>query len=70
MIIPNWRAVLRKAWSLRLMELAATLSGIEAMLPIFADHIPRGLFAGLSFIAVAGAYAARFVAQKEVHGDE
>jgi hypothetical protein len=69
MIIPNWRAVLRKAWSLRFMELAFIFSIAEAVLPLFPDKFPRGIFAILSGIAVGGAYVARFLAQKETHGD-
>jgi len=64
-IIWNWRAVLKKAWSVRLMGLAALLSGLEAALP-FLDWIPvhKGVMAGLSFLVVAGALVARFVAQR------
>lgn len=70
MIIPNWKRVLRKAWSLRFMALAAVLSGVEIVLPMFSDKFPRGAFAALSFVAVVGAFIARFVAQKETHGDQ
>jgi hypothetical protein len=63
-LIWNWREVLRKAWSVRLMLLAAILSGVEIVLPFFSEAIPRGLFAVLSFFTVAGAFAARLLAQK------
>lgn len=69
-VIPNWRRVLRKAWSARLMIIAAILSGIEIILPMFASELPRGWFAAASFIATMGAFAARFVAQKELHEDQ
>lgn len=46
------------------MILAALLSGVEIILPLFSDAFPRGLFAGLSFAATVGAFVARFVAQK------
>lgn len=70
-LIPDWRAVLRKAWSARLMIVAATMSGIEIALPFFSDTMPRGVFAALSFVAVAGAFVARFVAQKGLsNGDD
>ena len=65
-LIPNWRAVLRWAWSVRLMALAAVLSGVEIALPIFAESFPRLVFAGFSFLATVAAFVARFVAQKEV----
>ena len=70
MLIPNWRKVLRKAWSVRLMIVAALMSGIEIALPFFSDKFPRGVFAALSFVVVAGAFVARFVAQKELSGDQ
>lgn len=63
-LISNWRDVLRKAWSLRLMVLAALLSGVEVVLPFLSEALPRGLFAVLSFLTVAGAFVARLVAQK------
>jgi len=62
----NWRTIVRKAWSIRLMALAAALSGVEVVLPFFQDLVPRGAFAALSFVAVAGAFVARIVAQKDV----
>lgn len=67
--IENWRAVLTKAWSMRLIILAALLSGFEVALPIMREAIeplgliPPGVFAGLSFVATAAAGIARLVAQ-------
>jgi len=49
----NWKTILQKAWSMRLMALAAILSGIEVALPLFQDSIPRGVFAWLSIVAVS-----------------
>lgn len=65
-LVPNWRDVLRKAWSIRLAALAAVLSGVEIALPFFSDTFPRLVFAGFSFLATVGAFIARFVAQKEL----
>lgn len=62
----NWREILKRAWSLRLMALAAVLSAVEVGLPFFQDAIPRGVFAVLSMAAVAGAFVARLVAQKDI----
>lgn len=64
-LIPDWRRVLSKAWSIRLAAVAALLSGCEVVLPLFGDAIPRNIFAVLSFLAVVGAMIARLVAQKE-----
>jgi hypothetical protein len=64
-LTPSWKLIVRKAWSIRLLVLAGLLSGVEVILPFFADSLPRGLFAALSFTAVAMAFIARLVAQKE-----
>jgi hypothetical protein len=62
----DWKDVLRKAWSIRLMILAGVLSGVEIALPLFADALPRGTFAALSGLSVAAAFVARLVAQKDL----
>jgi hypothetical protein len=53
------------------MVLAALLSGTEALLPIlhhlgFLESLPGGIFALLSFIVVAAAFAARLIAQRGI----
>jgi hypothetical protein len=62
----NWKEILRKAWSIRFMVIAALLSGIEIVLPMFADQFPRNTFATLSFIFVGAAFVSRIVAQRDV----
>jgi hypothetical protein len=62
----NWLEIVRKAWSIRLMVLAGVLSAAEVLLPLFMHDMPRSVFATLSAIAVAGAFVARLVAQKDV----
>jgi hypothetical protein len=62
----NWREIMRRSWSLRFIILAGLLSGCEIILPLFADQIPRNLFALLSFAAVTAAFVARLVAQKGI----
>lgn len=66
--VPNWRLVLRYAWSIRLMLLAALLSGAEVALPLFEYSIPTGLFAALSAVVTAAALVARFIAQAPISG--
>ena len=56
----NWKEVVKKAWSFRLMLLAAVLTGLEAVVPFFAA--PK-IFV---FLLVAGALVARIVAQKDL----
>lgn len=65
-LIPNWKVVLRKAWSIRLLLIAGLLSGIEAALPFIDDRMPRGVFALLSLLVTGGAFVARLMAQKGV----
>lgn len=63
---PNWRNIVRKAWSIRLMALAVLLTVAEVVLPFFAHDLPNGLFAALSGVVVAGAFVARLLAQKDM----
>lgn len=62
----DWRRILRKAWSVRWMALAAIFSCLEAALPFFDGvlPIPPGVFGALTGLAVALAFVARFIAQK------
>lgn len=66
MLVRNWRQVLKRAWSVRLMIVAAVLSGLEVALPLIDGfiEIPPGVFAGLSGLTVAGAFTARLLVQK------
>lgn len=66
--VANWQAVLRRAWSIRLMALAALLSGLEVALPLAGHLLPfgPGVFAGLSAAVTAAAFISRLVAQKGV----
>lgn len=66
-LLKDWRLILRRAWSIRLMLLAGILTGCETILPLFADELPRGVFAALSMLVIASAMVARLVAQKNLH---
>ena len=65
---PQWRDILRRAWSVRLIVLAAVLSGAEVVVPLFGDLIPRLPFAVLNFVVVSAALVARIVAQRGLDG--
>ncbi|MBP8214842.1 MAG: hypothetical protein KAX66_05195 [Propionivibrio sp.] len=65
-LIPDWKLIARKAWSVRLMAIASILSGCEAVLPYAEFMLPRGSFALLSFVIVTLALLARFVAQRDI----
>jgi hypothetical protein len=64
--VANWRAVQRRAWSVRLMLLAGFLSDAEVALPLLDGilPIPPGVFAALTFITVGAGFVARLVVQK------
>lgn len=70
--VKNWRDVLRKAWSIRLMVAAGLLSGLEVALPFLEGWlpVPTGTFAALSGITTALAFYARLVAQKGITDGE
>ena len=62
----NWKEILVKAWSIRFMLMAGVLSGIEVVLPLFHDSIPKNIFAALSMVFVTLAFVSRLVAQRDV----
>lgn len=63
-LIPNWKTILKKAWSIRLILIAGLFSGAELVLPMYAGSLPRGRFAALSLVVTAAALVSRLVAQK------
>lgn len=65
----NWKTLLKKAWSMRLMAVAGLLTGVEAILPFLTEYVPqsfRGWFAAAAFVVTAAAFMARLVAQKGI----
>ena len=63
-LLADWKAIVRRAWSIRLMLLAGLLTGCEAVLPLFVADLPRHVFSALSVAVIAAAMVARLVAQK------
>lgn len=62
----DWGIILKKAWSIRLMLLSGVFSGLEVILPLFVDSMPRGLFAILAMIVSVAAMVFRVLHQKGV----
>ena len=65
----NWRTILRRAWSLKFMAIAAILTGCEAVVMVTGIDwipLPHGARLGLLFVVIAAAFVARLVAQKDV----
>lgn len=66
-LLPNWRGVLRKAWSIKFMVLAALMSGAEVVMSILqpSNTLPPGVFAALAGVVTSVALVARLLAQNE-----
>ncbi len=66
--IADWRAVLRHAWSVRLIALSILLSGLEVAVQFLHGVLPvsDGVFAVLAFLTTVGALIARFIAQRRL----
>lgn len=68
-LVDDWQWIVGKAWSVRLIVIAALLSGLEVGLSVVTSYsidlgIPTGVFAALSGLVTLAAFVARFVAQK------
>ncbi len=70
-LLPDWKRVLRRAWSIRLMLLAGLLSGLEAILPIVMDIVPwpRWLASTVISTVVGLAFVTRLLAQQDDKND-
>lgn len=67
----DWRDVLRRAWSVRLMLLAGLLTGAEAVVHLTGlDWLPLPVWARLLLVfgVVGAAFVARLVAQEGLEG--
>jgi hypothetical protein len=68
MLVPNWKKVVRHAWSFRLNVIAGIFSFLEFMLWIIPDwfpDIPRGPFAMVSFAVIVVSNIMKVISQKE-----
>ena len=64
-LLEDWKAILKKAWSVRLALIAAFFSGLQTILPLLDPGYKSVWFAVLSFFAAGGAIASRIIAQPE-----
>lgn len=62
----EWKHILKHAWSVKLALLAGLLGGVEAILPLFTDLFPRGVFALLSVVVSMSVPVARIASQPKV----
>lgn len=66
-LVPHWRAILTRAWSVRLMLAASVLSGLEIFLQLIVGLTgPTIALAIISGLVTTGAVFARIVAQKDL----
>lgn len=72
-LVSNWRAVIRKAWSIKFIVLAGIFTGLEAIvsfLPTLFPWVQSGYMALATGLIVIAAFISRIVAQKGVTPDE
>lgn len=65
----DWKRIVRRAWSFRLIVVSCGLDAIEVALFLFVDAFPRGVFLGLSVVTKIAAGVMRVVAQKGYDDD-
>jgi hypothetical protein len=66
-LIEDWRAVVKKAWSLKFNALALVLTAGEVYVGATKpEGIPVGLFSLIASAVIVAAMAARLMAQKEL----
>lgn len=75
MLRKDWNFIVRKAWSIRLIALAAILTFAEVAINVCVAYgvqtpIRNGIFALLAGVVACAAFAARLIAQKEFRVDE
>lgn len=68
-LLPDWKRILTKAWSIKFMIGAAVLSGIEVVMSILqpSNALPPGVFAALAGVVTSLALVARLLAQNEAN---
>jgi hypothetical protein len=68
-LVPEWRRLLNKAWSVRLALLGAVFGGIEMALPMFSDRFPPKVFMALCIFTTLAGAVARLIPQPKMHGE-
>ena len=66
MLIPNWKSVLKRAWSVKFLGLAAVISGCEVVMQVAGNSImPSWVVPAVTGLLAAFGILARVLAQKE-----
>lgn len=67
-LLPNWRTVAKRAWSMRLTAISVMLSAIEVALPFVAPTAPNGWFALGALCTSIAAAVSRLLEQRSLSG--
>lgn len=62
-LLDDWKLILKRAWSIRMIILSVALSAAEVIIPLFSDMLPRNTFTVLAVLAAVGGAAARVIQQ-------
>lgn len=65
-LVPEWKRILFKAWSVRLAMISAVLSAAEFALPYIAPAASSRRFAALAAVVSLAAAVGRIVAQPKL----
>lgn len=67
-ISDDWKIVMKRAWSVRFMAMAAFFAGVNAAVPYLQGYLPvsERAFGTLTGLATAAALFSRFIAQRGV----
>lgn len=70
--IADWRRVLTRAWSIRLLVASLVMDGLEFALPYLDGLLPisPGVFLGLGILTTVAAGIARVMAQRSLREPE
>lgn len=68
-LIKDWDRVLHRAWSVRLMMLAAILTGAETVSPLLGGLLAPGQLGLVSVVVTTSAFVARFLVQRDLHDE-
>jgi hypothetical protein len=63
-LLPDWKDIVRRAWSVRLMLLAFVATLAEALWPVFAPEFEFRFAGVVSAVLIAAALVDRLMAQQ------
>lgn len=71
-LIPNWRRVLTRAWSVRFGLIAGLCEGVNVVLQITVERLPEVSLAlrAAAGLAACAALVSRFIAQPKSLGED